>query len=206
MENKLQELTKKLYDEGLSKGRHEAETLLTDARKKAADIVAEAQAEADRIKKKSDAEAQELLKNTMTEITLAGKQLVETIKSSVQDMIVAAAVDAPVKNASLDQKFVEQMLIAVAKNWNGASTDKVSLSAMLPKDMEATLGASLAECVKGSLGAGMDIVFSDKVKSGFKVGPKNGGYYISFTDDGFRELLAEYLRPQVGEMLYGKKN
>ena len=40
MENKLQELTKKLYDEGLEKGRAEADRLVGEAKNEAAKIVA----------------------------------------------------------------------------------------------------------------------------------------------------------------------
>ena len=43
MENKkLQELTEKLYAEGLSKGRQEAEAMVAEAEAKAAKLVAEA--------------------------------------------------------------------------------------------------------------------------------------------------------------------
>ena len=43
MENKLQQLTEKLYNEGLSKGRAEAEAVLAKAHADAEKIVAEAQ-------------------------------------------------------------------------------------------------------------------------------------------------------------------
>ena len=39
MENKLQELTDKLYREGLSKGKEEGEALLAKAETKAAEII-----------------------------------------------------------------------------------------------------------------------------------------------------------------------
>jgi hypothetical protein len=45
----------------------------------------------------------------------------------------------------------------------------------------------------------------EKMKSGFKVAPKDGGYYISFTDEDFDALFREYLRPKVAELLYGDK-
>ena len=51
MENKLQELTKKLYDEGLEKGRAEADRLVGEAKNEAAKIVAEARAQAEEIVK-----------------------------------------------------------------------------------------------------------------------------------------------------------
>ncbi len=46
MENKLQQLTQKLYDEGLEKGRADADKLVSEARAEAQKIVAEANARA----------------------------------------------------------------------------------------------------------------------------------------------------------------
>ena len=46
MGNKLQELTDKLYQEGLEKGRAEADNLVAEAKSKAQKIVAEAEARA----------------------------------------------------------------------------------------------------------------------------------------------------------------
>ena len=45
--NKLQELTRKLYNDGLEKGRAEADALVAEARQQAAAIVAEAKAAAE---------------------------------------------------------------------------------------------------------------------------------------------------------------
>ena len=43
---------------------------------------------------------------------------------------------------------------------------------------------------------------SKQVKTGFKVGPKEGGYYISFSDADLEALLSEYLREKVSRMLF----
>ena len=40
------------------------------------------------------------------------------------------------------------------------------------------------------------------MKSGFKVGEKNGGYYISFSDESFEALLSSYLREKVSDLLF----
>ena len=55
MQNKLQELTEKLYQEGLVKGKEEGEALLAQARKEAADIVAKAEKKAAAINAKKAA-------------------------------------------------------------------------------------------------------------------------------------------------------
>ena len=53
MENKLQELTDKLYKEGLSKGKEEGEAILAKANEKAAEIIEEAKKQAESILKKA---------------------------------------------------------------------------------------------------------------------------------------------------------
>ena len=49
MENKIQELTDKIYSEGVEKGNEEAQRLISSARKEAAKIVEDARKEAESI-------------------------------------------------------------------------------------------------------------------------------------------------------------
>lgn len=202
MENKLQQLTQKLYDEGLEKGRAEADRLVADAKAQAAKIVAEAQAQAEEIVRKAQAKAEDVEKNTLTEIALAGKQAVARIKSEIAELIVAKTVDGGVKEASVDAAFIKEMLLAVAKNWNGADAGKVELRALLPEGERAKLDAAFEQSAKELLAAGIEVGYSDTVKTGFKVGAKEGGYYISFSDADMEALLGEYLREKVSRMLF----
>ena len=132
MDNKLLELTNKLYEEGLEKGRADADRLLAEARGQADRIVVEAREQAETILSDARKGAEELRRNTMTEISLAGKQAVAALKERISDMIIAKTVSAPVNEAALDAQFIKDMLLAVGANWNGASSGKVTLSALLP--------------------------------------------------------------------------
>ena len=163
MENKLQELTRKLYDEGLEKGRAE---------------------------------------NTMTEIALAGKQAVAKIKSEIASLIVAKATAEGVKQAMLDPEFIREMLLAMAKNWSGSASGKVELVALLPEAERKKLDKAFDASAKSLLAAGVEVGWSKEVKTGFKVGTKGGGYYISFSDEDVENLLSEYLRDRVSQMLF----
>ena len=60
MENKLQQLTRKLYDEGLEKGRAEAERLVSEAETAAGRIESEARARAEEIVRRAEAQAEDL--------------------------------------------------------------------------------------------------------------------------------------------------
>jgi len=202
MENKLQQLTQKLYDEGLEKGRAEAERLVEDARAEAARIVAEAKTEAEGIVKAAETRAEDTAKNTMTEISLAGKQAVAKIKSEIAEAVVARSIAGSVKAANLDPAFVKELLLAVAKNWNGASSSKVELRALLPEAEKERLDKAFAADAAELLAAGVEVGYSKDVRTGFRVGAKDGGYYVSFSDDDFVALLSGYLRDKVRDLLF----
>lgn len=201
MENtKLQQLTDKLYQQGLEKGRAEAGNLVAAAKSEAQKIVADAEARAAKIIADAENKAADVEKNAMTEISLAGKQAVAKIKAEIENLVVAKATSEGVKKANLDVAFIKDMLLAVAKNWNNGA--KVELSALLPEAKKAELNKEFEAVAKALLAEGVELGFAADVKSGFKVGEKKGGYYISFSDEAFEALLGGYLREKVAKLLF----
>lgn len=202
MENKLQQLTQKLYDEGLERGRCEADSLVAEAKNVAAKTLSDAVLEAESIVRQAQVKAEDVAKNTMTEIALAGKQAVAKIKAEIAEMVTVKSTAASVTAATLDAAFVKEMLLSVAKNWNGANGGKVELKALLPESERESFDATFEKSVAELLAAGVEVVWSKDIKNGFKVGAKDGGYYISFSDEDFDALLKEYLREKVYQLLY----
>lgn len=199
--NKLQELTQKLYNDGLERGRAEAERLVAEAKESAAQIIADAKAEAEAIAKAAEDRAEDVAKNAMTEIALAGRQAMTKIKAELAEAVIMKTTGAAVKSATMDAAFVKDMLLAMANNWTSSTID-VSLKALLPEEKRAELDkvmqASVAELAK----AGIEVGYTKDIKTGFKLGEKNGGYYIAFTDESFDALLKEYLREKVSNLLF----
>ena len=201
MENiKLKELTDRLYGEGLEKRRAEADRLVADAQAAAAKIVADAKAEAAKIVKEAEGKAADTAKNSMTEISLAGKQALAKIKNEIADAIIAKSVTAGVSAAVVDAEFVKKLLLAVAAAWNGGA--KVELKAMLPAALEAEFSKAFEASANELLSAGIEVGYSKDVRNGFKVGQKDDGYYIAFTDESFAALMHEYLREKVSKLLF----
>jgi V/A-type H+-transporting ATPase subunit E len=202
MDNKLEQLTHKLYAEGLEKGRSEGERIVAEANGKATKIITEAEAKAAEIGRKAIAEAEELRKNTLTELTMAGREAVGRIKNEITDMITARTISGGVKSANLDPAFIREVLLTVAKNWN--PNEKISLQATLPESQKSALDVALKSSVGELLAAGIEVGYSADVKTGFRVAEKNGGYYIGFSDESLEALLTGFLREKVAAILYSK--
>ena len=199
--NKLQELTQKLYNDGLERGRAEAERLVAEAKESAAQIIADAKAEAEAIVKAAEDRAEDVAKNDMTEIALAGRQSMTKIKAELAEAVIMKTTGAAVKSATMDAAFVKDMLLAMANNWTSSTVD-VSLKALLPEEKRAELDKVMQACVAELAKAGIEVGYTKDIKTGFKLGEKNGGYYIAFTDESFDALLKEYLREKVSNILF----
>ena len=79
-----------------------------------------------------------------------------------------------------------------------------SLSLLLPENKKNELDSFLKSEVISQLKGGINIVFDNKITTGFKIGPKEEGYHISFTDKDLQQLFSEYLKPKTREFLFAE--
>lgn len=201
MENKFEQLTQKLYQEGLEQGRSQGEKIVADAKAQAKTIVAEAKAEAEKIVADAQRKGEEVSRNAMTELSIASKSGLAALRESIRNMITLRTVAEPLSQAMLDVDFIERMLLAMASSWRSDRPD-ISLSALLPASMQQQFEADEARAVQSLLAAGIEVGYSDKVRSGFKIAPSDGGYYIGFSEEDFEALLSEFLKDKLSNLLY----
>ena len=201
MQNKLQELTDRLYNEGLSKGKQEGEELLAKAKVQAEEIVAKAQAEAAQIVAAAQKQAEDLKTKTASDVKMAAAQSLAATKKDIETLIVGKMTDEAVKKALSSADYVKELIKAVAEKF---TTDgPVELAVVLPEALKKELEPFVTNELSKTLGAGVEATFSKKVSGGFQIGPKEGGYFISFTDETFTELISESLRPTTKKLLFG---
>ena len=203
MQNKLQELTDRLYEEGLSKGRKEADELLEKARKEAREIVAKAREEADAIREEAGKEAAETRTMVEGDLKMAATQTIAALKQQVENMVVAEAVAKPVGAALSDEHFVNDLIAMVVRSFNAANPDGVALEVILPAAAQKELETAGRNEALKVLSKGIEIKNIKGLANGFRIGPKDGGYRLSFTADDFTALVGEYLRPATKKILFG---
>ena len=202
MENKLKELTDKLYKEGLSKGKEEGEAILAKANEKAAEIVEEARKQAEAIVKKAHKDAEDYKTKVEGDVKMAAVQSLQATRKDIENLMVGKMTDKQVTSALSSADFVKEVIKAVAEKFN--AEEAVDLNVVLPeslrKELEPFVSGELASILKG----GVTAEFSKKVAGGFTIGPKDGSYFISLTDETFKSLIGDYLRPATRKILFGE--
>jgi V/A-type H+-transporting ATPase subunit E len=201
MHNKLQELTDKLYNEGLSKGKQEGEEILAKAKIQAEETVAKAKAEADAIVAAARKEAEDLKTKVQGDLKMAAGQSIAATKKDIETLIVTKMTAEETAKALTSAEFVKEVILAVAKGFN--TEEPVDLEVVLPEKLKAELEPFVAGELAKTLKGGVEASFTKKIAGGFTIGPKDGGYFISFTEETFNALISEYLRPATKKILFG---
>lgn len=196
MENKIQELTDKIYREGVEKGNEEAQRLVEEAQEEAKKIIENAKKEADSILATSRKSADELIENTKSELKLFAGQAVSALKSEITNIVTDKIVAEPVKEFAANKNFLNEFIVALASKWSVDEPIVISTS-----DADALRKYFVAN-TKALLDKGIKIEQVNGQKALFTVSPEDGSYKVNFGEDEFMNYFKDFLRPQLVEMLF----
>lgn len=196
MESKIQELTNKLLNEGVEKGKIEAEKIIAAAKDESAKIVANAKTEAADIEAAAKKNADTIKDNTVAELKMYSAQALSALKTEVTNVLTNATVEEVVKKVVADKDFMNQFILKLAEKWGSqqdiviTAEDADSLKAVFAKQAKALLDKSVK--IEGVHGQ----------KALFTVQPADGSYKVNFGEAEFEDFFKSFLRPQLVDMLF----
>ncbi|MFN8206404.1 MAG: hypothetical protein U0T82_03215 [Bacteroidales bacterium] len=174
MQTKLQELTEKIYREGLEKGNEEASMIISQAHAQAKDIIAKAKAEEQKILAEASRKAKEIRDNAESELRIAMRQALNSLKQQVAELINAKVMESSVRGLSSEPAFMKELILSIAKNWSAGSSGTVDLTVILPAGREKELQEYFLSGAEKTMKSGLELKFDTRLKSGFEISPANG--------------------------------
>lgn len=196
MENKIQELTDKIYREGIEKGNAEAQRLVGAAQDEAKKNIADAQAQAEAILAEAKKNAAELADNTKSELKLFAGQAVNALKTEITSLLTNQVISSAVKGFVADKDFFNKFIVALATQWSANEPIVIATADA------ASLKKYFAAQAKDLLDKGVKIEQVNGMKTLFSISPADGSYKVNFGEEEFENYFKEFLRPQLVEMLF----
>ena len=196
MENKIQELTDKIYREGVAKGNEEAQRLVGNAREEAAKILEDARKEAEAIVAAARKTATETAENTQSEIKLFAGQAVNALKTEVASLLTNQVVTDAVKGFVADKDYLNKFIVSLASQW--AANEDIVISTVDAEGLKKYFAAN----TKALLDKGVKVEQVNGNKTLFSISPADGSYKVNFGEEEFENYFKDFLRPQLVEMLF----
>ncbi len=194
--DKIQELTSKLYEEGVKKGNAEAEKIIADAEKKEKQILDDAHSKAQEIINTAKKKSTEVNNNAESELKLYASQALEGLKTEVTNIITEKLATSSVKAAIEDKVFMQKLITNLMQNWTEKQTMVVSV------ENKDELENYILANAKSLLANKLKIESVNGIETGFEIAPEDGTYKVKFGEEEFIEYFKEFLRPQIQKLLF----
>lgn len=195
MEDKVQEITEKIYREGVEKGQAEAQRIVEAAEAEKSALLKKAQQEAEKLLADARKSADELNRNTQSELQLYAGRAVEALKSEIADLVTGSVVDSVVKE-TVTGEWLQKLMLTLATDW--VTKENVVIQTA---DADA-LTRYFTMQARELLGRGVTIEQVNGKPAEFAIMPADKGYRVQFGEDEFAAYFKEFLRPQLVKMLF----
>ncbi len=193
---KIQELTEKIFREGVEKGQEEAARIIQEAKEQAEKILADAKDQAQFIVAQSQKKATELDNNTRNELKLYTNQALNALKSEVANVLTDQVVKEAAKGLTEDADFLGQFAVTLAEKW--AENEDVVISSSEADKLKAYFAAK----AKNLLDKGVTIEKVNDKPTLLTIAPADGSYKVNFGKEEFETYFKNFLRPQLVNMLF----
>ncbi|WP_282038061.1 V-type ATP synthase subunit E [Saccharicrinis aurantiacus] len=200
MQSKLQELTDKLYAEGVQKAQSEAEAILAKAKADAEKVLAEANKKAEEVVSEANTKAAEITKNVASELKMSSQQAISSLRQQIETSITLKVAEPSVKEVFGNAEYLKEIIVKVVEGWTKSGNFDINLA--LAEADKTEMDKYISNSLSKELNAGLSFEFNKGIKAGFKVGPKDGSYVISFTEGDFQNFFKGFLRPKTNQLLF----
>jgi len=203
MQNKLQELTEKIYQEGISKGNEEAERIISVARAESEKMIKRAEKEAIAIIAGADKEAEELMEKSLSGLKISFQHAMSTLKQEIERVIICKIIEDPVSEVFSDNRFVAHLIEIVADKWSPGNLE-AGIEIYVPEEMINEIEQYLSTKTTKALSEGIILHPVKSMVKGFEIRPYGKDYKISVTERDFGSYIKEILRPKLVDLLFEK--
>jgi len=195
MDNKVQEITDKIYREGVEKGEAEAQKIIEAAEAEKAALLKKAQQEAEKIVADAKKSAEELNRNTQSELQLYAGRAVEALKSEIASLVTDKVVSAAV-GETVNNEWLQKLMLTLATDW--VTKENVVIQTADAKALTQYFAAR----AKDLLGKGVQIEQVSGKPTAFAIMPADKGYKVQFGEAEFAAYFKEFLRPQLVKLIF----
>jgi V/A-type H+/Na+-transporting ATPase subunit E len=201
MSQKLQELTQKLYQEGVERARIEAEKILEETEQSKQEILVQAKKEAEVLIENGKREAEKLVAKGESELKLAAQQSISALRQKTVELLAHAILGDGIDSALDDRDFLKSLIHTLVSKWSSES-QSLDLKLILSKEKQNGLEEFLKKELVEHLNRGLLIEFDERMKTGFRVVAKDGSFMLSFSDQDFEAFFQSFVKDNIRSVLF----
>jgi len=202
MTSKIQELTEKIYQEGVDKAQNQANILLKEAEEKAVGLLNDAQQKADNIILEAERKSQEIYRDLKEELQSISRQVIAITNQKITDSIVIDTSQIISKRLFDDKDFLKSLVLEIVNKWDMGNGSVDDLSLILAEEQLKDLDEIFKSGALQILQSKKQIHFDSSMKKGFQIISNSDGFKVSFSDEDLENFFKKFMKPKIQEYLF----
>lgn len=212
----VDELIERLRDEGVAKGREEAERIVADAEARARWLVSQAQDEATELVDKARAEAKSLTRSAEDALQVAARDMLLSLRERLSYRF-AGEVRRLISTEMQETDTLKKLILAVAARQAELLGDEQEVELLLPRQVldvaeidndpgdlaEGELTNLVLGLTDGMLREGITIKVAETDQEGLIAKLVDDEIEVEVTTDAVAAMLLEHLQPRFRALLEG---
>lgn len=197
----VEQLIDRLKSDGVAKGMHEADVIITNAKKQALEIIDAAQREADQIVVAAKDEAERLRKTSGQALQLAGRDAMLKLRESFQ-LQFENRLRKLVGSSLREPETLRKLILEVAGR-NKPDSPGGDVRLLLPHAAGASdpLSSYVAGLTSDMLAEGVTFGVGEDVEAGVRVRLGERDVEVDLSDDALAAFLSRFLIPRFRELM-----
>lgn len=212
----VEELIDRLRDEGVSRGREEAERIVADAESRARWLVSQAQDESTELVDKARAEAKALTRSAEDALQVAARDMLLSLRERLSHRF-AGEVRRLVRDQMREPDMLRRLILAVAARQGELLGEDKDVKLLLPREVlevgemsndpgelaEGELTAVVLGLTDDMLRDGIALKVAEGDQEGIRARLVDDEIEVEVTADAVASLLLEHLQPRFRALLEG---
>lgn len=202
MTSKIQELTEKIYQEGVDKAQNQANILIKEAEDKATGLINNAQQKADNIILEAERKSQEIEQSLKEELQSISRQVIDITKQKITDSIVADASQTISESLIDDKDFLKSLVLELVTKWDMGNGSIDDLSLILSEKQLGNLDGIFKSGALQIMKSKKKILIDPSIKNGFQIISNSEGFKLSFSVEDLKNFFKKFMKSRIQEYLF----
>jgi len=202
LKDELAKLIDSVKQDGVARGREEAEKIISKAKADAAKLINDARSEGDAIVEEAHHKSAAVMRNLDQQMSLALRDLVLKAKGELEDLIALEPLRRRVKEALADPEFIKKLIFKIISEFakNRTSHELGQLHIVIPEEMKEQFMKEWFAMMRSDLNVHAAL-HAEKGMKGFKLFTEESGGELIVDTDSMMEVLKPFVSERFRRML-----
>ena len=197
MDVQLKDLIDRVKQDGINKGKQEANRIVQEGEREAREILSDAEKKAESIIIDAKENALKLKREAEDSIKIASRDMILKLKNRIKGLFDQVILDET--NEVLSNDLLKEVIVNLINNWQDEQKNdsQVKISEDTYKNLAGYFNNKLSAYIKN----GLEIKPDTAVKAGFKISMKDGALNYDFTAKTVSEIISYNLTEDIAKLL-----